>query len=228
MARFKSENIFSGSDVEGEEWIPEALDGRADFKRENRGPVPPKNTVGNPEVAGHTRRSKKPIPSKLKEDPSSPGLKTWMPATRISKDDSRIMERGKVEGKDNRAAAKVARTGAAVHMNPAEISRSVDPIFRETVTANAIHSVDLLRRWYWEKEDHAKKKGGVYSISSRDRIFVILLSLGKNLLERIYSIMTPTERRQFHEILKKPPALSAAKIMEIRREFLRALESTEL
>lgn len=242
MAQFRSEHIFRGKEIEKDEWIPDELEGSPVRKGQKPVSKNHSDSQSRTNIGGRGSANQRDLSSKTSlpkgmlepgtkgsgdklQNSSSGGLQSWVPTTRVSGDDKRIIGKS-VEKQQSKVNVRNSAGKSAV--DPVTISRSTDPIFRQTLMANGAASVDLLRKWYWERVGQSSDQSGVYSIPSRERIFVILLSAGKTALEFMYSIMTPVERRQFHDILKTPPALSINQITSIRREFIRSLNSLDM
>ncbi|MCR9142016.1 MAG: hypothetical protein NXI24_07170 [bacterium] len=85
---------------------------------------------------------------------------------------------------------------------------------------NARH---ILRHWYWEKTGMAPE--GLGHIQPHDRIYVVLASLGPQVLIVLYESMSPTERRQMQEILDRPRNLTAVDANRVRTIFMQTLRA---
>jgi len=81
------------------------------------------------------------------------------------------------------------------------------------VKSNIQASADILRKWYWERNELTNKK-----------IFVILRSLRKEVLVELFRFFTLIERQQFIEIYKKNYPLTTTEILTYRNQFIQFLQ----
>ncbi len=96
------------------------------------------------------------------------------------------------------------------------------------ILSNRENSLHLLRRWYWEKPGSAHPPEGereLRQVPPHDRIHVILASLTPRLQEHLFATLSPMERRQFNDILKRPlPALRQGTVDLVRHWFMSAVD----
>jgi hypothetical protein len=124
------------------------------------------------------------------------------------------------------AGEKVIRSRSVSAVTPAESSSALpanhpviaaDPVLKAAVIPNPELAVYRIRNWFFEKPGKSEK--GIYSVSPHLRIYIVLSLLGAELIKVIYSIMSPTERRQIHQILKADLMAGRHEIEIVKTEF---------
>lgn len=151
----------------------------------------------------------------------------WAPP-RVDREDSRVISRKKseqdIKSPENTQSPVVKRSGddVARRFKNAMKYLGPDPVVKDAILAAPLETVNRLRGWYWEKEGHPPD-GLIGQVPPATRIFIILVTAGKPILEKLYSIMTPTERRQFNDLLKQPPKLDGQMVSVVRRGFLESI-----
>lgn len=173
-------------------WEPDLQFEKADFaaKPADAKPRPVAKPVGTP-----ARPDPRPLPSSTAAQPgAAPG---------------RVITGSPVKPTP---AAKPLPSPSPVQMSAA------DKLFRDTVIASAEKAVFLLRHWYWEKPapPGAPQK---HPVPAHDRIQIVLGSIGEGGLRGLFEIMTPKERGQMMEILRRPQRFRPAAIESVRRYF---------
>lgn len=81
-----------------------------------------------------------------------------------------------------------------------------------SIVTNPTIIVDILRKWYWEKNTNAHKK-----------IFIILRSLTKENFIYLMQYFTTMEKKQLIEIYKKNIKPQQTEILTTRQEFIHLL-----
>ncbi len=72
-----------------------------------------------------------------------------------------------------------------------------------------LESLDILRNWYWKKNEMYEKK-----------IYVILKSISNELLKKTLLSMSSIERSEFIKIYQNTYSVSKTEILSFRKEFL--------
>ncbi len=111
----------------------------------------------------------------------------------------------------------IGSQNSAASPTPVQMS-AADKLFRDTVIASAEKAVFLLRHWYWEKP---APPGGLkrHPVPAYDRIQIVLGSRGEGGVRGLFEIMTPKERGQMAEILRRPQSFRPSAIESVRRYF---------
>lgn len=234
MTKFRSDRIVRPDGDGSRDWEPEAKFLRADFpvekpqeKRESRKDRDRNDRHDsrkeNPPAAKGAKGpdASKGDPHGKKGDPS--GIRAFLPPTVAS--GAEIFHRNTSESEPeskNQTGAKVSEVQANQLVDIRLLGLESDPFLKRAIRENPEAAVDRLRRWYWEKSQD--QKGALHNVDPRVRIFIVLVSAGKTLVQYLYSIMTPVERRQFHDLLKQPPRVTRESVEQVRREFARLIQ----
>ena len=80
---------------------------------------------------------------------------------------------------------------------------------------NAMH---LLRHWLFAKPNSGDD--AVRSVHPHNRIFIILASAGPKLAGYLLKIMSPSEKKEIQNILKRKPSFSAGDVNIVRQHFM--------
>jgi len=171
----------------------------------SRTPAKAPGTPGQPAPKKSTERK----PNQELKAGGALGSSAWQPE-KISGDSSKIVRSAAREAKKTRERQK------------ADIAFPVR-LLREAVLAAPESSLHLLRRWYWEKRPPASERIGIKSVDPRDRIQIVLSSLGERITRYLFEIMSPTERAQLNELLKRPARFTEAQIVFVCREFMNSI-----
>ncbi|MEQ9363599.1 MAG: hypothetical protein RIF32_05120 [Leptospirales bacterium] len=107
--------------------------------------------------------------------------------------------------------------------DPAGVSGFSRRLLEELVILHRENARHILRHWYWEKAGMAPE--GLGHIQPHDRIYIVLSSLGPQVLIVMYESMSPTERRQMQEILNQPRNVTAADVSRVRTVFMNMLRA---
>lgn len=128
-----------------------------------------------------------------------------------------LTRQGQSPGSSVPARPVAGPVGGAPNSTPVQMS-AADKLFRDTVIASAEKAVFLLRHWFWEKP---APPGGLkrHPVPAHDRIQIVLGSMGEGGVRALFEIMTPKERGQMAEILRRPQSFRPAAIESVRRYF---------
>ncbi len=83
-------------------------------------------------------------------------------------------------------------------------------------------AVYRIRNWFFEKP--GSRNGGIYSVHPHLRIYITLSLMGAALIKTVYSIMSPSERKQIHQILKTDLMASQEEIETVKDEFINMIQ----
>ena len=159
-----------------------------------------KSDIGRREPNEKTRPPQTPDPSRKKppagdRTPGQP-FREWQPASLGQVSQDKIIRRQKSEDQAPSSDLPVR-------------------LFREAVLTNLESSANLLRHWYWEKA----ASPGTGGLPAHDRIQLVLMQTGEAVLQHLFGILTPRERLQMQQILKRPANFRTDQFDSVRREF---------
>jgi hypothetical protein len=91
-------------------------------------------------------------------------------------------------------------------------------LLREIIRAYPENSMYILRNWYFEKPD-------ARGVHPHQKIRVVLESAGMEILQFLFRMLSPVERRSMAEILKGPRLSDEKASDEFRREFMEKVKN---
>ncbi len=180
----------------------------------------------NPKPAAPENKIAVPDPAR-----SEPAGGTWVPDLEFTRADFPL------PAQKNGAALKRASTPPVrgTPANPSSAHAGTPPtqpvgtaslgetILKETVLAEPSRAVDQLRRWFWAKPGISGDNPALAQVQPHERIFIVLASLGKEITEYLFTMISPAERVRFQAILKHPYRPQAGQVQIVRRAFADAM-----
>lgn len=212
----------------GAAWEPDL-----DFERADYSGIPPEEAVAR----GDSRSSSDAMANVAAGRPGAPdGVGTpqahsWQPP-KLSEQARQKTQQAKQPESGGAQDPKVV--GSRIRQGPGAErsgSGSADPtvsgfsrrLLEELAILHRENARHILRHWYWEKTGMAPE--GLGHIQPHDRIYIVLSSLGSQVLIVVYESMSPTERRQMQEILDHPRNVTAADASQVRTVFMNLLRA---
>lgn len=124
-----------------------------------------------------------------------------------------------------RSSKSQAASGVESGLTAGPVDQAVyaQQILRELVLARRESVRHILRNWYWEKPGQSIAK--MSHLPPTDRIAVVLRAMGKEVLQILFQSMSPKERAQLVEILRKPYTVPAAQATQLCNEFMEMIQN---
>lgn len=231
---FKSDNIFRGNAKGKRAWEPDEEFDHTDFSgtgssrtpKDTRNQQAPSRKVSpdRPVSPGKSDRKVQAYPSQEGNQNPGGGLKTWN-IPRVDSSNSNVLRHDSQEKPGSQGAGSqtgnTVRPGKVIgNTTPVNAPRVLpDRFIRNAIYSHPERSIELLRSWYWEKKNTGM--GESYRrIHPHLRIFIVLSSAGTEAVRFLYSLFTPTERKQIHGILKSFPPVDPREVDLVRRAFI--------
>lgn len=182
-------------------WTPAALDGA-------RKPLPKKRS------------------SKPQQESGGQAGGSWVPDQDFARADF-PRKNGKARttaGGQETAGAATGPAHSKAAASPASGGSSLPQQYlRELVLTFPDNTVNQLRNWYWAKPGEPRNDPGLAAVHPHERIFIVLASVGKQVTEYIFTMMSPKERANLQAILRMAFQPDAAKVQAVRRAFSQAI-----
>lgn len=142
----------------------------------------------------------------IKSDHSQKKVKKWIPPTITSLNTTSQKSKNNFQRVIPVPQKKQEIEPIAVQKSSQDMTRMY---INNTIVSHPILTIDILRKWYWEKNPASYKK-----------IFIILRSLSKEHLIHLLHYFTEIEKKQFIEIYKKNIKPDRSEILSARQEFI--------
>ena len=240
--------IKKKKNAEGEtapkEWIPDLEFEKSDFPA--AGNIPKKSaSPGSSQTANPVNRNNLPGKSLKQPEPvakkNSVNVTGWKPPVLSARGTEGLPDKNSVKknilseeknihtSPDHSGKTDPVPRDHKVH-SPAQSRETSDrekgvdaslAYFQSMITNFPENTVHLLRNWYFKK--YISGGAGIEGIHPHDRIFIVLVSAGQNITQGLFGIMSPVERQNFMEILKRKNTFNAYQIHTVRNEFMNSV-----
>lgn len=194
-------------------WSPDLEFERADFRSappsKKEGPAPPASTPAGPaaDAGGESEKKRE--------------VRRWIPGAGGDKMAPAKVSAERIVSPGAAAPAAGAKAAANTPGSP-PVQRFHAAMMRDLALARRETARHILRRWFWEKSEQAPP--ALRGLAAHDRIQIVLSLLGLEAARSLLAMMTPEERRQMVQILKRPNRRFATNEIALARDaFMEAL-----
>lgn len=196
-------------------WIPETDFERADFpvsqvkNSDKTKKSVPKDKTSNAAISGKNVKSWRP-PGINQSVKAKEGLQKMNSSITGEEQD---LSRGSVIKKEDLG------NGHIIHNAYDSLPPSIQPadptqkFIQEMIISFPENTVYLLRNWYFQSPASGE-------IHPHDKILIILASAGQKITTYLLGVMSPVERSNISEILKRPANFNSDVVFNIRKEFM--------
>ena len=183
----------------------------------------------HPARQGGTTGSTGSASGSIPQTPTSGGSRAaggWVPDQNFKQADFPRKTEGQPSAGRGRSPAPVNQRGASSQAQGDQQDLH-QRLLRELVLTFPESTVNLLRNWFWAKPGTPADNPSLAAVTGHARIFIILASVGKEVTEYIFTLMSPSERANIQTILREKYQPPPAHVQVVRRAFSEKVRGLE-